>query len=312
VGVKRIKILFVPDNRGAVKQVSTSLPLLAIGIFILCCTVAYSCWLMQDYMLISGRVPQLAEMEKESGQQEREFVQLCQRIDELEGDFKELLALDHKLRAVANIEASQPEIGMLAMGGSELKSAQPIGIEVPSGKDPSSVLDQADAATGSKLTRLTQESNESAGYPKHHQVLFASMGPISPANGFITSAFGTQASPGSSRTEFHRGIDISTRLGAPVLATSDGVVASTGWERGHGRIVSISHGNGLTTFYANLDEIFVREGEYVKRGKKIALVGKGGLDGPHLHYEVRIDGIPVNPVQFTSDVSHLSQSSVSP
>jgi murein DD-endopeptidase MepM/ murein hydrolase activator NlpD len=312
VGARRIKILFVPDNWGAVKQVSASLPLLAIGVFILCSTVAYFCWLIQDYMLISRQVPQLAEMEKESGQKEREFVHLFQRIGELQSDFKELLALDQKLRSVANLETSQPELGMLAMGGSELKSAQPIRIEVPSGKDPNSVLDQADAATESRRTRLTQESNESAGYPRHHQVLFASMAPISPANGFIMSVFGSQVSPGSSRTEFHRGIDISTRLGAPVLATSDGMVASVGWERGYGRILSVNHGNGLTTFYANLDDIFVREGEYVKRGKRIAAVGKGGLNGPHLHYEVRIDGIPVDPIQFTSEVPHLSQSSVSP
>jgi murein DD-endopeptidase MepM/ murein hydrolase activator NlpD len=312
VGAGRIKILFVPDNGGAVKQFSMSTPLLAIGVFILCCTVAYACWLIKDYMLISGQLPRLTEMEKASGQKEREFVNLCQRIDELEGDVKGLLALDQKLRSVADLEATQPEIGMLAMGGSELKSAQPIGLEVQSEKDPNSVLDRADAAKESRITRLTWESNESAGYPKHHQVLFASMAPISPANGFIMSAFGTQVSPGSSKTEFHRGIDIATRLGAPVLATSDGMVASIGWERGYGRILSVNHGDGLMTFYANLDQIFVRKGEYVKRGKRIAVAGKGGLDGPHLHYELRIDGISVNPAQFIPGIIHLSQSSVSP
>ncbi len=312
MGARRIKILFVPDNRGAVKQISISLTLLGIGVFILCCTVAYSCWLIRDYIRISGQVPQLTEMEKERGQKEREFVHLSQRIDELEGDFEGLLALDQKLRSVADLKANQPEIGMLAMGGSELKSSQPIRIEGQSGKDSHSVLDRADAATETRITRLTRESNESAGSPKHHQVLFASMAPISPANGFIMSAFGTRVSPGSSKTEFHRGIDIATRLEAPVLATSDGVVASIGWERGYGTILSINHGNGLTTFYANLDDISVREGEYVERGKTIAVVGKGGLDGPHLHYEVRIDGISVNPIQFISEVPHLSQSSVSP
>jgi murein DD-endopeptidase MepM/ murein hydrolase activator NlpD len=312
LGATQIKILIVPDKGRAVKQVSTSLPFIAIGMFVLFSLVACSCWLLRDYKRLSDQVPQLAEMEKENGQKEGEIVHLRERMNELDGDFKELLALDQKLRTVANVEASQPEVGMLAMGGSDLNSTQPGRIEVHSGKGPISALDRDDAATEGKVTQLTRGNNPSVDYPKHHQVLFASLAPIQPANGFIMNAFGTRLSPGSRESEFHRGIDISTRLGAPVLATSDGVIASIASERGYGRTLSINHADGLATFYSNLGEILVREGEFVKRGSIIAAVGKGGLDGSHLHYEVRIDGIPVDPAQFTSTPPHMIQSSVSP
>jgi murein DD-endopeptidase MepM/ murein hydrolase activator NlpD len=306
VGVRRIKVLFVPDGPGAVKQVTISLPVLAFGLFILCCTVAWSCWLIQDYILNSAKMPKLAEIEKESVQKEREFIHLRQRVDELGGKLEGLLALDQKLRSVADLEANQHEIGMLAMGGSELGSAQSGHMEVQASREPHASFHRAAASPEGRIAALLQKSNESPGYPKHHQVSFASMTPIWPVTGFIIYAFGSGVSPGSGETEFHKGIGISTRQGAPVLAPSNGVVTSVGWEQGYGRTLLITHGYGLTTFYGNLGETFVREGQYVENGEKIAVVGERGLYGPYLHYEVRLNGVPVNPLQFISKKPHLS------
>jgi hypothetical protein len=312
VGASRIKVLFVPDGPGAVKQVTIPLPILALGLFILCCTAACFCWLMHDYILNSARMPKLAEIDKESCQKEREFIHLCQRVDELGSEFQGLVALDQKLRSVADLEPTQHEIGILAMGGSESGSAQSERMEVQAGRKPNVSFGSADAAKEGGTAALTRESNESPGHPEHYQVFSPSMAPIWPANGFIIHGFGIGVSPESGKTEFHKGIDISARLGGPVLAASDGVVASVGWEPGFGRTLSITHGYGLTTFYGNLGEIFVREGQYVKSGKRIAVVGEGGSYGPHLHYEIRLNGVAVNPLQFIPKKPHLIQASVSP
>jgi murein DD-endopeptidase MepM/ murein hydrolase activator NlpD len=262
--------------------------------------------LIQDYILNSAKMPKLAEIEKESVQKEREFIHLRQRVDELGGKLEGLLALDQKLRSVADLEANQHEIGMLAMGGSELGSAQSGHMEVQASREPHASFHRAAASPEGRIAALLQKSNESPGYPKHHQVSFASMTPIWPVTGFIIYAFGSGVSPGSGETEFHKGIGISTRQGAPVLAPSNGVVTSVGWEQGYGRTLLITHGYGLTTFYGNLGETFVREGQYVENGEKIAVVGERGLYGPYLHYEVRLNGVPVNPLQFISKKPHLS------
>jgi hypothetical protein len=312
VGASRIKVLFVPDGAGAVKQITIPLPILALGLFILCCTAACFCWLMHDYILNSAQTPKLAEIDKERCQKEREFIQLCQRVDELGSEFQGLLALDQKLRSVADLEPSQHEIGILAMGGSESGSTQSEGMEVPAGRKPNASSDSADPAKEGGTAALTWESNAATGRPGHHRVFSPSMALSWPANGFIIHGFGTGVSPESGKTEFHKGIDVSARLGCPVLAASDGVVASVGWEPGFGRTLSITHGYGLTTFYGNLGGIFVREGQYVKSGERIAVVGEGGSFGPHLHYEARLNGVAVNPLQFILKKPHLIQASVSP
>jgi murein DD-endopeptidase MepM/ murein hydrolase activator NlpD len=127
----------------------------------------------------------------------------------------------------------------------------------------------------------------------------ASTPSIWPARGWLSSRFGYRNSPFSSAREFHRGIDISTRMNAPIVAPADGVVFGVDWDDGFGKTLVIKHGNGLTTLYAHLNKILVKRGKSVKRGEKIGLVGTTGRStGPHLHYEVFLNGMPVNPLRY--------------
>jgi murein DD-endopeptidase MepM/ murein hydrolase activator NlpD len=99
--------------------------------------------------------------------------------------------------------------------------------------------------------------------------------------------------------EFHNGLDISARIGTPIIVPSDGVVASIGTSYGFGKLLTINHGYGYKTRYAHLSKFLVKKGEYVKRGQKIALMGNTGRStGPHLHYEVHLKGVPVDPHQY--------------
>ncbi|MDW8027692.1 MAG: peptidoglycan DD-metalloendopeptidase family protein [Armatimonadota bacterium] len=120
---------------------------------------------------------------------------------------------------------------------------------------------------------------------------------IRPVDGKIVSGFGYRFHPIFRRVKFHYGIDISAPYGTPIRAVADGVVIFSGWRRAYGNTVIIDHGDGLATLYAHCSRLLVNEGEVVKQGQVIALVGSTGLStGPHLHFEVRRYGEPINPL----------------
>lgn len=127
---------------------------------------------------------------------------------------------------------------------------------------------------------------------------------IWPVAGAIRTGFGMRRNPfGLNSTEFHKGQDISAPYGAPVFATADGVVATACWHKGYGNAVYVDHGNGISTRYGHLSRIDVAEGQTIKRGDQLGLVGSTGRStGPHLHYEVRLDGQATNPIPYLPDV----------
>jgi murein DD-endopeptidase MepM/ murein hydrolase activator NlpD len=125
---------------------------------------------------------------------------------------------------------------------------------------------------------------------------------IAPAMGLMTDGFGNRADPVTGRRALHRGLDISARRGTPVNAPADGVVVFTGYTGGLGNTIRIAHGLGYTTVYGHLDTIEVEPGEEVRRGARIGTVGNSGRStGPHLHYEVHVDGTAVNPLYYILD-----------
>jgi len=122
---------------------------------------------------------------------------------------------------------------------------------------------------------------------------------IVPAAGVLTAGFGTRPDPFTNHPEFHTGIDISTPAGNRVVAPAAGTIVRVGWDKGFGRFVEIAHGYGVTTLYGHLQAARVAEGQRVRRGDVVALVGSTGRStGPHLHYEVHAEGKPVNPLNY--------------
>jgi murein DD-endopeptidase MepM/ murein hydrolase activator NlpD len=128
-------------------------------------------------------------------------------------------------------------------------------------------------------------------------------GMMLPANGPITSYFGYRYHPILHFTRFHAGVDIGAGWGSPIVAAGDGQVVSAGWSGGYGREVEIAHGGGLVSLYGHMSDIVAQPGSFVRRGQLIGYVGSSGLStGPHVHFEVRQGGQPVNPlaVRFVS------------
>jgi murein DD-endopeptidase MepM/ murein hydrolase activator NlpD len=120
-----------------------------------------------------------------------------------------------------------------------------------------------------------------------------------PVSGYISSPFGYRIHPQKGTREMHTGLDIAAEPGSPVKVTADGIVSFAGWSGGSGNLVVIEHGFGYSTCYAHNKKILVQVGEKVNRGEIISYVGStGNSTGPHSHYEVWIDGKPVNPKTY--------------
>jgi murein DD-endopeptidase MepM/ murein hydrolase activator NlpD len=122
---------------------------------------------------------------------------------------------------------------------------------------------------------------------------------VFPANANISSGFGNRIHPILGYSRFHAGIDFAASYGSTIRAADSGRVIFSGWYGGYGQAVIIDHGNGVSTLYAHASRLFVKEGQNVQQGQSIAAVGSTGLStGPHLHFEVRQNGNPVNPMAY--------------
>ena len=123
----------------------------------------------------------------------------------------------------------------------------------------------------------------------------------------FTSGFGSRSDPFRHGAAFHPGIDLAAPYGTPVYATADGTVLRAGWNSGgYGNLVEIDHGRGIVTRYGHMSKLIVSPGQHVTRGQQVGYVGSTGRStGNHLHYEVRIDDSPVNPIPFMRSTDYL-------
>lgn len=134
-------------------------------------------------------------------------------------------------------------------------------------------------------------------YPRQYQM--HSRPSLWPVEGRLMSPFGGRTDPFSGEGAIHTGVDLEAAMGTPVRAAGDGIVVHADWESGYGRLIIIDHGNGVQTYYGHLSSYGVVPGQEVRRGDVIARSGASGrVTSPHLHYEVRLGGTPVNPYPY--------------
>jgi murein DD-endopeptidase MepM/ murein hydrolase activator NlpD len=134
-------------------------------------------------------------------------------------------------------------------------------------------------------------------YPRQYQL--HSRPSLWPVEGRLMSPFGGRTDPFSGEGAIHTGVDLEAAMGTPVRAAGDGIVVHADWESGYGRLIIVDHGNGVQTYYGHLSSYDVVAGQEVRRGDVIARSGASGrVTSPHLHYEVRLGGTPVNPYPY--------------
>jgi murein DD-endopeptidase MepM/ murein hydrolase activator NlpD len=224
-----------------------------------------------------------------------------ERIEHIGSTLDRVERFDQKLRAVTMLSDPQRN---LAMGPTEQEpgTTSPTSdtqfTQLTTTDKPEAIMGRLDKLSA-EATRQEQSLQELQAYFQDQKSLLASTPSIWPARGWVTSDFGQRLDPYTADRVMHQGLDIAAPHGKEVTSPSDGTVVFAGLEGGYGNVIVIDHGYGIKTRYGHLAKILVKAGDRVKRGGLIAAVGNTGRStGPHLHYEVRVNGIPQNPRKF--------------
>jgi len=295
---KKITIILVPEDARGLKQMKIPRLLLPLLMLFLLSMGLSLCWLIRDYQAMRTQIPHLGELQKENDQQKRHLIHLAQRIDEMISKMGELKDLDLKLKVMMNLETGEGS-SPGGVGGSASSIPWPNYSTTDTHEKQVRLMHNSLDHLKTEIAMLKRDKGEFQKFLENQKKLLASTPSIWPTRGWLSSRFGHRHSPFTDDKEFHKGIDISTRMGAPIVSPAGGVVFGVDFDNGFGRTLVIKHGYGVVTLYAHLQKILVKRGQYVKRGEEIAMVGSTGRStGPHLHYEVHLNGVPVDPIRY--------------
>jgi len=299
LGFRKINIVLVPEGANKVRQFRIPRFLLAFVLVLLVSGGAFVGWILQDYQAVKAKLPRLVRLEKEYGQQKKQAIHLAKRIDRLQKRMCELNELDQKLKVMVNLEPEEDQRQFQGVGGSEPVLLASKDTVVENHEQLVRLMHRSLDNLEEDIALGKEDKAELYEFLKNQKMLLASTPSIWPTRGWISSGFGDRTSPFTGEKEFHRGIDIATRKGAPIIAPADGIVSSVVWDHGYGKVLTVKHGYGLVTKYAHLKKSLVKKGQRVKRGETIAMVGNSGRStGPHLHYEVHLNRVAVNPLRY--------------
>lgn len=303
-------LLWVPDNGSDVKKFPIPSRLVqhrrivlgVLGVAFLTLSV-----LFVRYGLAYLKVQHL---QTEIAQNHQTLVKVQNQLASVNETLERLSSIEQKLRMITHLRDPERNLAMgpmSAAGGDTEKADSPFDDVIPYlskdtiadvGGSADELLisakrfdDQAQAKE-TELINLTDRL-------RHQEVLLARAPAIWPVSGYLTSHFGHRVSPFTQQKAFHAGIDVGAPPGTPVYAPGDGEVVFVGSKSGYGETLIIDHGYGFATCFAHLSAVLVSKGQKIKRGDLVSRVGNTGRStGPHLHYEVRINGTPQNPLLF--------------
>jgi murein DD-endopeptidase MepM/ murein hydrolase activator NlpD len=245
----------------------------------------------------------LAGQREEAELQKRHIGGFAQEINGLRERLLALNQFEQKIRVMTDLDRRVEPVNLFGVGGSPPAALDPEA--AMSGQRASMVREMYGQIRELHLAAARQESGFKglvAHLEKQRSLLAATptIRPLDPeAEYWESSRFDWRTSPFTNQREFHKGFDLAAREGTPILATAAGVVIFAGNKGPLGKTVVIDHGHGISTVYGHCSKIFKLPGERVGRWDTIALVGNtGSSTGPHLHYEVQLHGVPVNPEKY--------------
>jgi murein DD-endopeptidase MepM/ murein hydrolase activator NlpD len=286
-----------------------------------------------DYMGLMLQAIENKRLENENLNLKKQFLVVEGRLGSLENSLERVKVFTNKLKLITNINM-EDRVTKLTMGnkpapGQAVEEYEPIEQRLsneklaeqdrafppeerlneskaevaiqPSSQDYSTLVIRIDKAV--KETQLKEQSVIELWESLSERLSLLNSTPnVKPARGWLTSRFGYRLNPFTNKTQMHAGLDIAAAPGSPVYAPADGVVIFASYDETYGKLVSIDHGYGVTTRFAHNSQIYVRVGQKLTKYDVISSVGNTGRStGPHLHYEVRINGIPVDPINFILD-----------
>lgn len=286
---KRFTILIIPEGSHRVRRFALKLSTLkwtAAGAGV--CAL-----LMAAVMIFAMRANfdrnEFDRLREEARLHQQERGQLVAKLETMRKELVVMAQNDAKVRVMAKL--AKPQGDTLGGVGGPAVGDEPADSLVTLQRQIDELRREVD------LRRVSQE--EIQGFLNDQRSMLGAKPTGWPVKGWLTSAFGVRRDPFDGQRRMHEGLDIATRTGTPVMATAAGIVREVGTEPGYGKLVVIDHGYGFSTAYGHNSRILVKVGQRVRRGDLIATAGNTGRSsGPHVHYEVRLNGVPVNPNKY--------------
>ncbi len=271
---------------------------------ILFCSLIISFFIFGAYFITKEFLNPDAEvraLEAENRELKFHIKQFVTKYNEFESELDKLSETNNTLRLSANLDPLTEEERNVGIGGriftrTSFSNSEDVGVLINS---LSKYIDDIDV----KISMEKNNYGEIEAKFEENSKLYDVIPAIKPAEGRFGDKFGMRFHPILKIRRMHHGVDILVYTGTPVYAPGGGVVESVGWKGGHGRTVVINHGFGYKTLFSHLSQYKVKKGQKLQRGDLIALSGKSGklATGPHLHYEVKHNGISLNPRNFIFD-----------
>jgi len=292
--------MFVPGPNARVRTLSISKSGLKTALLSLLAVVIFSLYLVYEYNDVKDKVWELQSMREELMQQKAQVQGFALNMLDYKRQMFLLRDLDTKLRRVVSLGPRDRAQQVLGIGGPDELGLQNL-TSMGEKKQEEAIREMHQELTQLKGAASRQEASLQIlmEYFEDKRSLYASTPSVWPVRGWITSPFGNRTSPFSGILKFHEGLDIAAQTGTPVMSPADGVIVKAGFSTGYGNMIEISHGYGIKTIFAHNSRLSVKAGQRIKRGEVISYVGDSGSStGPHLHYEVRLNGLPVNPVKY--------------
>lgn len=303
---KRIKIWLHSGATSDIKEVTLDKTILGSAFLIIIFAVVGASFVGYDYYCLKKKSfnnivlnQTISKQTSEIKNQRSQIQSFADKIEILKNRVGDLSKFEEEVRLIADIQQTSGSSGFFGIG------AIPQGeldIDISLEEEHNTLIremheqvGQIDYATKTQALDFTNLIKEL----EQKRNLLASTPSIKPVEGWISSGFGYRKSPFTGRKEFHAGLDIATHSGTKLVATANGRISYAARKGYIGNLVIIDHGFGMVTKYGHLKKILVKRGQKVKRGDVIGLIGNTGRStGPHVHYEVRINGTPVNPLKY--------------
>ncbi len=292
-------LMIIPRRKSAVTKISLSSNLVR-GLFIgSILAVLLTLYVVYDYAGIQRDRAELSRLRQQTVQQSKEIIDLAVKVDEFADRMEEFKQFDKKIRILAMNQVGRNKKIPLGIGGS---NSEQIRLNELIGQDQEKLVSDMRKS----ISQLNEDANERElsfsellKFLRERKSLLAATPSIWPVRGWVTSEFGSRDNPFARGVEFHRGIDIATRMGKEVRAPADGLVVEVAYRSDDGHIIRIDHGYGFLTSYAHLSKSVAKQGIRVKRDDLIGYVGDTGRStGAHLHYGVYVNDVPVNPRKY--------------
>lgn len=328
---KKYNIIISGNHKAPLRVLSLSRGWIHFSLFIFGVVFLTLVGIVGDYFQLVATNNENKILKVKNEQMEKQYVTLSAKLSSLELQIEKVKSLSTKLKAITDVSDEDRELDLVF--SSEPRPGENL---VPDKADRDVANSETDDIEEQKLTffkwplfsrspnaiqssstkffsdlevRIMQSSKASQKVEINMTKLWDNLSErrdlldhtpsIYPAYGWVSSHFGYRNDPFTGKVTLHKGLDVAGPIGTAVFSPAAGVVSYVGYEPGYGKIVSIDHGFGVVTRFAHNSKIFVKVGQSVARRDKISAIGNTGRSsGPHVHYEVRVNGIPVDPKNY--------------